>query len=224
MDYLQEIRAVFEQTRNAEKAVGMKAYMKGKFEYYGVTSPERKEIQKIFFAEFKKQLDREAIWNLIFQLWEQPERELHYFAIDLLNSQPKKFLDASDGEKLEHLLATHSWWDSVDAIGSNYLGKYFAVFPDQKEKWIDKWRKGDNFWLHRSCMIFQLKYKDQLDFDLLTDLIRQFKGNKEFFIQKAIGWTLRQHTREDGQAVRDFVEEEQLVGLARREALRLLDK
>lgn len=224
MDYLQELRAVFHQARNSEKAVGMKAYMKGKFEYFGVSSPERKEIQRIFFAEFKKKLTVSASWDLIFELWAQPERELHYVAIDWLNNQPKKFYAAEDGKWLEKLLVTNSWWDSVDAIASNYLGKYFALFPEQKDFWIEKWRKENNFWLHRSCLIFQLKYKDKLDFELLSSLIHQFKGNKEFFIQKAIGWTLRQHTREDAQAVRELVEEEQLQGLARREALRLLDK
>jgi 3-methyladenine DNA glycosylase AlkD len=67
-----------------------------------------------------------------------------------------------------------------------------------------------------------LKYKDKVDFTLLKDLIIQYQPVKEFFIQKAIGWSLRQYTRVEPELVKEFVEEIQLSGLARREALRLL--
>ena len=83
---------------------------------------------------------------------------------------------------------------------------------------IEEWRHEDNLWLNRSCLIFQLKYKDATDFELLKDLIRQYQGNSEFFIQKAIGWSLRQYSKFNPDAVRAFVDEIGLEGLAKREA------
>ena len=39
--------------------------------------------------------------------------------------------------------------------------------------------------------MFQLKYKQKMDEELLFWIIGQLHSSKEFFIQKAIGWVLR---------------------------------
>jgi 3-methyladenine DNA glycosylase AlkD len=87
---------------------------------------------------------------------------------------------------------------------------------------IEEWRFSDNLWLQRSCLIFQLKYKEKVNFTLLKSLIIQFQMDKEFFIQKAIGWSLRQYSKSEPEAVRKFVEEIQLKGLAKREAIKYI--
>ena len=58
--------------------------------------------------------------------------------------------------------------------------------------------------------------------ELLKSLIVQFQGNQEFFIQKAIGWSLRQYSKFNPKAVSEFVEEIKLKGLAKREAIKYL--
>lgn len=206
---------------DANKAMGMTAYMKNRFRFYGVVSPVRKEIQKSFFPELKK-LEINEKWQLIEALYQEPNREVHYFAIDFLNAQPKHFLRAEDLNRLRLLLETNSWWDSVDAIASNYLGKYFAMFPEKIEIAIEKWKEVEDFWLHRSLIIFQLKYGENTNLDLLYQLINEFKSNKEFFIQKAIGWALRTVSQYNSTFVLDTVDSLELHGLARREALRKL--
>jgi 3-methyladenine DNA glycosylase AlkD len=110
----------------------------------------------------------------------------------------------------------------VDLIASNYVGKYFLKYPEEVEPLITSWRNSNNLWLQRTCLIFQLKHKEAIDFKLLTVLIDQFKGDKEFFIQKAIGWSLRQHSRTNPKEVKSYLENSGLEGLARREAERLM--
>ena len=78
-------------------------------------------------------------------------------------------------------------------------------------------------WLNRTCLIFQLKYKEKLDFELLTSLIEEFQWNQEFFIQKAIGWSLRQHSKLDPESVKAYLETSELKGLALREASKYLE-
>jgi 3-methyladenine DNA glycosylase AlkD len=72
-------------------------------------------------------------------------------------------------------------------------------------------------WLNRSCLIFQLKYGNAVDFDLLKALITQYQPVKEFFIQKAIGWSLRQYSKFNPDAVRVFIDDIKLQGLAKKE-------
>jgi len=69
-------------------------------------------------------------------------------------------------------------------------------------------------------LIHQLKYKQQTDLHLLQYYIRTFKSNKEFFIQKAIGWSLREVSKWNPEWVKKVVSEENLLGLARREAMK----
>ena len=82
--------------------------------------------------------------------------------------------------------------------------------------------KSDNIWLQRTFLIFQLKYKEEININLLTDYILQLKDTKEFFINKAIGWILREYTRTNPEWVIDFVNKHELSNLSKREALKLI--
>jgi 3-methyladenine DNA glycosylase AlkD len=93
-----------------------------------------------------------------------------------------------------------------------------------RKKYLTKWRKSEKFWLRRSAILFQLGYKQDTDFDLLRDIIRENLGSQEFFINKAIGWALRQYTRVDPQGVRKFVANTPLNPLSAREALKWLER
>lgn len=215
-DYLELLEKEMEFNQDEKKAVNMAAYLKGHFKCYGIKSPVRNEIQRKWFAELKKvHFDR---WDIVYALWDKPQREYHYIAIDYLRKMPKNGYQKDDYKKLEELIIIHSWWDSVDGIASNSVGQYFKTHPDMIDKVITRWRNSDNMWLNRTCLIFQLKYKDTLDFELLKSLVVQFMPLKEFFIQKAIGWALRQHSKYKPDEVRNFLNEVELKGLALREA------
>lgn len=206
--------------KNDKKAVNMANYLKGHFQCYGIKAPIRNGIQATWF----KELDKHEIdhWDVICTLWEKDQREFQYIAIDYLNRIPKKKIGSDDYKIIQELITSKSWWDSVDSIASNYLGKYFRKFPEQRKTVIEQWRNSQNLWLNRSCLIFQLKYKNDVDFELLKSLIVQYQNEKEFFIQKAIGWSLRQYSKFNPSAVREFIDEIDLKGLARREATKYL--
>lgn len=209
-----------EKHQEPTKAVNMAAYLKGHFKCFGIKSPVRNEIQKKWFPELKKlKVDR---WDVVCSLWELEQREYHYIAIDYLNKATKSEIEKEHYKLVEELITSHSWWDSVDSIASNYVGKYFQKFPEMKDVVIEKWRNSDNMWLNRTCIIFQLKYRNDVDFELMKSLILQYKEVKEFFIQKAIGWSLRQYSKFNPADVKAFVEEVQLEGLAKREATKYL--
>lgn len=74
-------------------------------------------------------------------------------------------------------------------------------------------------WLNRSAIVFQLDYKVKTNFDLLKAECEKHKNSKEFFIQKAIGWALRDYSRFNPQAVKNYVENSNLMSLSKKEAL-----
>ncbi len=220
LQLVQQLELEFEKNRNEFEAEGMSRYMKNRFTYFGVKKPKRAVIQKQWFSIIPKDFTQEHKRELVLELWQKEEREFHYVAMDFMAKWKDKELVSEDSEFIEFLLTNHSWWDSVDALASNYLGRYLRVFPKQREIVIKSWRKSENRWLRRSCLIFQLRYKSQTNFELLKSLILEFKDEKEFFIQKAIGWSLREYAKTNPVSVRNFVEESGIQGLAKREALK----
>ena len=216
---LAEIKSSFEANSNEDNAIKMEAYLKGRFKMYGIKSPLRKEILKPFYPEVKG-LNKENFVELINALWDSDYRDYQYAAMEFLQRNKKK-LHHEDVEFIERFITTKSWWDSVDMLASHMIGYLFKSNIELRDKWIEKWMGSDNIWLQRTCLIFQLKYAQQIDFDLLRSLIHELKHINEFFIQKAIGWSLRQYARFDPASVQAFVSENpDLSNLARREALK----
>jgi 3-methyladenine DNA glycosylase AlkD len=221
MDFVTQLETDFRQQADRNIAVNQEAYLQNQFELYGLPTPLRKEIQKPFLL--KENLpNKKELPHIITELWSKPQREFQYFAIDL-NIKYLKKIEFQDIELFELMITNKSWWDTVDLIATNLVGAYFKLFPEQIIPVTKKWMNSDNMWLQRTCLIFQLKYKEEIDTDLLTDYILQLKDTKEFFINKAIGWILREYTRKNPEWVIDFVNKYELSNLSKREALKLIN-
>ena len=150
------------------------------------------------------------------------EREFHICAIDLLVKEFKKNYTIEDIYLIEKLIITNSWWDSVDTIAKYLLGSYLKQFPSETLNVIERFSNSNNMWLNRSALLFQLSYKEKTNFELLKSECEKHKHSNEFFIQKAIGWALRDYSRFNPIGVKNFVLSTNLKPLSSREALRLL--
>ncbi len=122
------------------------------------------------------------------------------------------------------LLTTKSWWDTVDSLATHTVGIHCQRYPAVRAETLPRWRQSDYLWLRRTCILFQNKYKAETNFDLLKAIICENLGSNEFFINKAIGWALREYTRIDPDGVRTFVAETHLAPLSAREALKWLNR
>ncbi len=219
-NYIEPLVKSFKTNANPANAEPMAKYMKDLFPYLGIKTPLRKELLKSFIKEngLPEILELKQI---ILDLWDLPEREFQYIAIGLLRKFSKKW-NESFIDLFEQLIITKSWWDSVDGIASWMVGEHFSRFPHQRDKYINRWMKSGNMWLQRTCLLFQLGYKDKTDEMLMGSIIMSLNGRKEFFINKAIGWILREYSKTDAQAVMNFVENNELSNLSKREALKWL--
>jgi 3-methyladenine DNA glycosylase AlkD len=218
--YFEALHDLFEEHADSENAFQMKKYMKERFEYWGIKSPLRRELIRDFLKANGKP-EAEELPEIVKALWQMPQREFHYFAQELaekfVKNAGKDFL-----ELIEYLITTKSWWDTVDFIATHLAAKFFRQYPEMIYEVSARWMNSGNMWLQRSALLFQLKYKTNTDTELLFSYIRQLSGSKEFFIRKAIGWTLREYSKTDAQAVLQFLDETELSPFSQREALKWL--
>ncbi len=218
--YTQSLQTLLSQHANPQEAAPMAKYMRDQFPFLGIKTPTRRSLLKEFVAAYglPALADLETILR---ELWQLPEREYQYSALTLLGKLEKKLPPEFVGV-LEYLIVTKSWWDTVDSLAGHMMATHFRRFPQVRQKTLPRWRASDNFWLRRTTLLFQLSYKAETDMELLFSLIRENLDSDEFFIQKAIGWALREYSKTDATAVTQFVAATPLAPLSAREALKWL--
>ncbi|MBD2864866.1 DNA alkylation repair protein [Paenibacillus oceani] len=217
-----DLQRSFEAASNPGEAAAMTAYMRGQFDFWGIKSPVRSAIVKEWLSRIQSpsadQLEQTAR-----ALWELPQREYQYAALDLLAKHVKR-LEERHLDLLESLVVHKSWWDTVDALASNLIGPLLLRHAHLTGPLTERWIECDHMWLQRTALLYQLKYKKNTDTDRLFRYIGLTKNSPEFFIRKAIGWALREYSKTDADAVRRFVANHALSPLSEREALKWLER
>ncbi len=218
--WLAPLHDAFKRNRDAGNAAAMEAYMKGIAPFFGIKATERRALLKEHLALMGPPPSDElpAICRSAFAC---SERELHHAAVDLLAKHAKK-LTPDDLPWIEELITTKSWWDTVDALAVHVVGVILKRHPQAIAKWNKRWITSQDLWLNRTAILFQLKWKHDIDRALLFANIERHAAHPDFFIRKAIGWVLRELSATDPDAVRALVRSRKLSPLSAREALRKL--
>lgn len=221
-EYIRLIKTLLLSYENQDNAVIMKKYMRDQFAFIGMKAPQRKELVRKLI-KLNGIPSEDEFPSVIAELWQAPEREYQYLALELLDRKMKHF-EEKDMEWLENLIVNKSWWDTVDWIASKHIGSYFMQYPGNKNDITRRWIDSNDIWLKRTAILFQLKYKTRTDEKLLYAYINQCLGSTEFFINKAIGWALREYSKTNPQSVINFVEQTPLTKLSKTEALKVIKK
>lgn len=230
MTYVGVVRAALAARGDPERAVAQQAYMKSDLPFIGLSAPGLRALLKPLLVEHRF-IDRASWESAVVELWDDAtHREEWYAAIALLRHRSyRQWIDPGLLPLLEHLVRTGAWWDVVDEIASHLVGQVLLDHRADVTGLMDAWSvDGDSLWIRRTAMLAQLRHRELTDTDLLERVLvanlDDTAYGKEFFIRKALGWSLREHARTDPAWVRTFVSThaDRLSGLSRREALKHL--
>ncbi|MCL1923737.1 MAG: DNA alkylation repair protein [Propionibacteriaceae bacterium] len=210
-----ELLTQLETHGDESRAEQMSAYMKNHFPFLGIQKPQLKDLEKPFWEELKK--NPEIDWDFVEACWMKDYREAQYIALDYLKRKIKK-LGPADLPRLRDLAERKSWWETVDSIDS-LVGDIVLRNPYLETEML-AWSLDDNYWIRRIAIDFQLQYGEQTNPILLETIIINNLGSHEFFINKAIGWSLREYSKTNPEWVRDVLtrHQDQLAKLSIREA------
>jgi 3-methyladenine DNA glycosylase AlkD len=222
---LADVRKALRNVADPAKAVAMQAYMKSTMPYHGVPTPLMRRICKEVFTSAN--LETAAQWQtLVLDLWRNARfREERYAALHLAgDKRARAFQTPRTMTMYEEMIVTGAWWDYVDDVASHRIGPILRDHPIPMHRKMLTWSKSPNIWKRRSSIICQLGFKQGTDLELLYACIEPSLGSKEFFLQKAIGWALRQYAWTEPAEIKRYVRlnRERLSPLSRREALKNL--
>jgi 3-methyladenine DNA glycosylase AlkD len=156
---------------------------------------------------------------MIFCLWDLPEREYQQAALDILE-KVKKDLTTNDMSWLSTLIVKKSWRETIDVLSPRIMGYMFLTNHELVPLYANKWIENENIWLQRAPILYQLKYKEKTNEVRLFRYILRRASSDEFFVQKAIGWALREYAKTNPDNVKSFVSQHPLKPLSEREALK----
>lgn len=220
---LQQVRAALRDAADPSRAPAMQAYMKSAMPFHGVPTPTLRQICRSVFADVP--LATFAQWQAhVLALWRGAWfREERYAAL-LLAGHPRaeRFQTFAAMPAYEEMITTGAWWDYVDDIAARRVGPILQREPARTRRKMLAWSRSSDLWKRRAAILCQLGFKGETNPDLLYACIEPSLSSSEFFLQKAIGWALRQYARTNPGEVRRYVRMHRasLSALSRREALK----
>lgn len=219
--YYKILKKQMESHADPLKAKKMAAYMKNQFLFYGIPSPKRKALYKDFLKEEKTK--KIVDWALLDQCFEDEHREFQYFACDYLVALAF-YIPFEELDRIKAYIQKGNWWDTTDA-SDQVIGKIGLRDTRIKQAMI-LWSRSDELWIKRAAIDHQLLYKEKTDTQLLETILLNGLGSNEFFINKAIGWALRQYSKTNPRWVESFIKQHHvaLSSLTIKEASRYLTK
>ena len=202
MDKFLEIKRMFEAREDKEKSAAMRKYMRDLFDFYGIPTPERKALYSDFIKSEKR---AKAIdWDFLDKCYADSHREFQYLVYDYLLAL-KQYVSFEDMPKIKTYITTRPWWDTTDFL-CKVIGNVGLRDPRIKALMID-WSESENIWLKRAAIEHQLGLKEKTDTELLEQILVNNFGSDEFFVNKAIGWALRELSKTNPEFVRGFLNE-----------------
>lgn len=199
----------------------MENYMKNRYPFVGVKSPDRKKQSKELITE-SKLYSLDQLFQTINYLYQKEEREYQNVAIDMCEANVNR-LSFEELQNYSQFIQLKSWWDTVDAWRKIY-GLHIKRVPEEKEKMFYYFYQHENMWMRRVSITLQLMEKEKTNVELLEKAIMYDRYTDEFFIQKAIGWSLRQYSKVNPNWVVAFTSEKDLLPFAKKEALKQINK
>ncbi|MBD3223875.1 MAG: hypothetical protein GF313_04050 [Caldithrix sp.] len=211
---------VLESQKDEKQAAIHKNYHKSDLQFMGWTTPQMRQLASHLLQE---RSTPQSFFDLCDALWQQPIFETRMLVTILFEKRIKQFFQAADFERFYPLLRDCDGWALTDNLAIKGLGAFLFRFP-RYHAHVDGWKTDSHLWVRRAGIlrfITPVRYKADWPSRMEAILIHHF-AETDFFIRKAIGWTLREWSKLDPDRVRHFAfqNKEAMSALTFKEATR----
>ncbi|SDI20968.1 DNA alkylation repair protein [Aliiruegeria lutimaris] len=208
------------------RAEEMAAYHKVTRRYLGVGNSEIDRIAR----EARQTLSVEARLALAAGLWDSNVHEGRIAAAKLLTQARIRPDDRGAWELICRWVPEFDAWAVADH--ASIAGQKRLVWEPSRLDRVEAWTRSEHMWSRRAALVMTLpwakkpnpKPEDLLIRERVLGWAATYCDESEWFIQKAVGWWLRDLSRRDPDRVRAFLADhgDRMKGFARREASKYL--
>ncbi|SLN41087.1 DNA alkylation repair protein [Roseisalinus antarcticus] len=220
--------AALEARGNPQKAAEMAAYHKAARPYLGVANPELDALTKTW----RKDLTLDARLALADGLWRTNVHEARIAAAKLLTQARIRPDDTGAWTLIRGWLPDFDAWAIADH--ASIAGqKRLAADPSRLET-VEAWTASEHIWTRRAALVMTLpwtrtrdaKPRELAERERILGWAAGYVTDPDWFIQKTVGWWLRELSKRDPDRVREFLDTHgaAMKPFARREAMRIMDK
>ena len=219
--YLAELQALADPAR----AEGMQKYHKAQRPYLGLANPQINDLA----AGWRQTLDLPERIALADGLWRTDIFEARLAAAKLL-TQARMRPDEAAWDLIASWRADFDSWAIADH--ACMAGQKRLVADPARLDEVEDWIASDHMWTRRAALVITLPWTKQnhpkpaelAARDRILGWAARLVPDHAWFIQKAIGWWLRDLSKHDPDRTRAFIDAhgDAMKPFARREALRLL--
>ncbi len=221
---LAELRRAFEAASDATHAEFHKGYHKSSKKFYGLRAPALMTAIAEVFPK-KEPLPKEEAIGLVKELWASEWFEEQAAAVVLLERIAKQ-LTPQDLPLLKAIADECEGWALLDYLSTKPLGVLALAYEDPIYSKVSTWSKSKHLWTRRASILIHIlpARKKRLRAEYAIPTFEKLLHEKEFFIRKAIGWTLREISKHYPEITYEFLKEhkEGVSGLTMREGGRKL--
>ena len=221
---LKEARKLLSRSSNAEHAEFHKEYHKSSKRFYGLRAKQITDITNTVFPKRDK-LAKEELMQLAGELWNSVWFEEQVIGLLLLERIAKDLIP-SDLPYIKKMVGQCEGWGPLDWIATRMLGVLALNYGDQIYAKVRTWTKSKHLWTRRAAILIHVlpARKKKLNAEYALPTFIELLHEKEFFIRKAIGWTLREISKHYPEVTFEFLKEhrKEASGLTLREGSRRL--
>ncbi len=215
-----ELAQRLEAAGNPGRQRGAQAYMKTSDPFFGVDATTMRRLVKAL-AKVHPPKTQDEYLAQIQAFWSLPQREAHYAAVEWAKLFPA-FQTLEALPLFERLIREGAWWDTVDEVARFLVGALLVRERLAMRPVMEEWIRDENLWIRRAALVAHQKHRERTDEAQLFSHCLRLAPEKDFFIRKAIGWALREHSKTRPEAVEAFIaaHRAELSGLSVREGLK----
>lgn len=203
-NFIEAVLEQFEMHKDDVYAKQMEKKMKYAYPYIGINNSLRSRIFKYLYPDYETEIKTNLI-KIVNNLFDKEEREFHLIALDIIK---KNIIFLSKVEYfpfIKDLILKKPNYDTVDFISKDILGEYLLRIPELTKTIMNLLIHSNNTWKIRAAILFQIKYHEKTNQEMLFSICEKFINTTNFYIHQAIVIALKQYKKYNSEAINYFI-------------------
>ena len=196
------------------RAAGEKRYLKSDAVFFGLTVPNTRRLVARHIAEFKSRKDLTGAIRFGKALWRTGVHEPRNAAIMLI-AQCEPFHDDRVWALGQNWLGELDNWALCDGVAPGLIAPFVqteAPRHKSRRREVLRWTRDRNLWLRRGALLASIRStRIDREWEFVLNVALRLREDPEYFVQKGLGWMLRECAHHNPREVIEFIQAHRAV-------------